>query len=145
VATAQQEILTAPDDVFFHRGATCVAALEIDQQAMVARARAGVIGLRPALVDVTRLGFTYVGSAYLRGLRNPRADDMLAVARREEAARPLEAHVALTAACRAEAQALFDAATPLERWLVSGRAESRVDRYLAKAAAVPPASAASHP
>jgi hypothetical protein len=144
-APSQPHASALTDEAFFHRAASCAAALEIDQQAMVARARAGAIGLRPALVDVTRLGFAYVGSAYLRGLRNPRGDELLAAARRDELARPADAHAAIVTACRAEASALFDAATALERWLVSQRAESRVDRYLARAASAPSAPAASRP
>ena len=61
-----------PDEAFYQRAATCAAAMQFDQLSLVARARAGTPGLRPELLTLTKLGFAYVGTAYLRGLRDPR-------------------------------------------------------------------------
>ena len=142
-AACSQSPSAVPDEAFFQRAATCAAAMEIDQQILVARARGGTPGLRPELVQLTQLGFAYVGSAYLRGLRNPRGDAMLAAARVEEHTRAAADHVKLVATCRTEAAVLLYEATSLEQWLVNNRAEARVDRYLAASRPATPESAAS--
>jgi hypothetical protein len=116
----------------FHlRAATCAAALEIDQRVLVDRARAGTPGLREDLVHVTVLGFTFVGVAYQRGLRNPRAQSLLDAARVEQKALAPRAHEAVAAGCRAEAAALFDGVGAPAQWLLTNRANARVDRFLA--------------
>jgi hypothetical protein len=128
------------ENPFFAHAAACAAALEVDQLALVARARAGTSGLRDELVRTTVLGFTFVGTAYKRGLRNPRGDTLLNAARAEQRNWPQQRHEQAVASCRAEAARLFDDATSLERWLLTNRAAARVDRYLSASAASAPAS-----
>ncbi|MET0383066.1 MAG: hypothetical protein ABW032_06545 [Burkholderiaceae bacterium] len=133
------------DEVFYQRAATCAAALEVDQLALVARSLAGATGLRPDMIQVTQLGFTYVGTAYLRGLRNPRADQMLNAARAEQKGWKAARHAQVASECRAEADALYKNATSLEQWMVTKRATSRVDKFRAgrgRAAAAAAGSAA---
>jgi hypothetical protein len=120
-----------PSAAFALRAATCAAALEIDQRALVERARAGAFGLREEIVHVSVLGFTFVGVAYQRGLRNPRAQALLDAARIEQKALAPARHEVVVAGCRTEAAALFDGATALERWLLTNRANARVDKFLA--------------
>lgn len=84
---------------FFSHAAACAAALQAVQLALVAQARAGAPQLRSQIVNITRLGFTFVGVAYKRGLRNPKADKLLDAARAEQKAWPTERHAALVAQC----------------------------------------------
>ncbi len=128
-------------DAFNRRAAICAAALEVDQLALVARARAGTPGLRPELLRITQLGFTYVGTAYLRGLRNPAGDQMLRAARIEAQSWGAARHAATVGECRTEAEALLKQASSLEQWFVLKRANARVDKFLA----VPTVAAASNP
>lgn len=132
------------DEAFYQRAADCAASMEIDQLALVARARAGEKALRPQIVQLTADGFAYVGTAFKRGLRNPRADRMLAAALGEQKGWDWPRHEKLSAQCTREARALYDNASSLERWLVDRKAAKRVDRYLSSPNA-PPNPAASMP
>jgi len=129
------------EEAFYQRAAICAAALEVDQLALVAQARAGATGLRPELLHITELGFAYVGTAYLKGLRDPRGGEMLKAARSEEKGWDAARHAKVAAECRAEGQKTYDDATSMEQWLVRKKASSRVDKFLATVN--PPASGAS--
>jgi hypothetical protein len=128
---------------FYQRAATCAAAMQFDQLALAAQARAGTPGLRPELLALTRLGFAYVGTAYLKGLRDPRGSDMLKAASAEQKTWPAARHAALVAECRVEAQKVYDDAGGMSQWLVDKKATKRVDRFLSALAPAAPASAAS--
>ena len=128
------------DEAFYRRASECAAALQVDQLALVARARSGEKNLRPALFELTRLGFAYVGEAYLKGLRDPRGSNMLKAATAEQKDWPAARHKALVAECRAEAQRVYDNAG-IWKWAVDNKAAKRVDRFLSMPPL--PASAAS--
>jgi hypothetical protein len=129
------------DEAFYQRAATCAAAMEVDQLSMARRARAGETELRDRIVRLTEYGFAYVGTAYKRGLRNPRADEMLKTARAEQKGWDAARHAKVASECTAEGEALFNGATSLEQWLVTSKANKRVDRFLnAPAPASAPAS-----
>ena len=130
----------AEDEAFYQRASTCAAAMQIDQFALVARARAGETDLRPQLVELTKLGFAYVGEAYLKGLRDPRGSDMLKAASAEQKDWPAARHAALVAECRVEARKVYDNAG-LWKWPIDNKANKRVDRFLSMPAL--PASSAS--
>ena len=130
----------AENEAFYQRASTCAAAMQFDQFALVARARAGETDLRPKLFDLTKLGFAYVGEAYLKGLRDPRGGDMLKAATAEQKNWPAARHSALVAECRAEAQKVYDSAG-LWKWPIDSKANKRVDRFLSMPAL--PASSAS--
>ena len=130
----------AEDEAFYRRASTCAAAMQIDQFALVARARAGETDLRPQLFELTKLGFAYVGEAYLKGLRDPRGSDMLKAATAEQKDWPAARHAALVAECRVEARKVYDNAG-LWRWPIDNKANKRVDRFLSMPAL--PASSAS--
>ena len=119
----------AADEAFYQRASDCAAALQFDQMALVARARSGEKDIRPALLDVTRLGFAYVGEAYLKGLRDPRGGEMLKAATAQQKDWPAARHKALVAECRVEAQRVYDNAG-IWRWAVDNKANKRVDRFL---------------
>ena len=131
------------DEAFYQRASTCAAAMQFDQLALVERTRRGEPGLRPQLLDLTRLGFAYVGEAYLKGLRDPRGGDMLKAATAEQKDWPVAKHKALVAECRVEAQKVYDNAG-MWKWAVDNKAKKRVDRFLSMPAlAASGASAAS--
>ena len=130
----------AEDEAFYQRASTCAAAMQVDQFALVARARAGETDLRPQLVELTKLGFAYVGEAYLKGLRDPRGSDMLKAASAEQKDWPAARHAALVAECRVEARRVYDNAG-LWKWPIDNKANKRVDRFLSMPAL--PASSAS--
>ena len=128
----------ADDEAFYQRASECAAAMQVDQYALVARARSGEANIRPALYEITRLGFAYVGQAYLKGLRDPRASDMLKAAIAQQKDWPAARHQALVAECRVEAQRVYDN-SGFWKGLVVNRANKRVDRFLS----MPPLPAAS--
>jgi hypothetical protein len=133
----------ADDEAFYQRAATCAAALEVDQLALVARARAGEPDLRPRIVHLTQAGFAYVGTAYKRGLRDPRADEMLKAARAEQKGWDAARHAKVAAECLAEGDALYQGASSIEQWLVTNKVNKRVDRFLNSSK--PPAHAPAAP
>ena len=98
----------ADDEAFYQRASNCAAAMQVDQFALVAKARAGATDVRPELLQLTKLGFAYVGEAYLKGLRDPRGSDMLKAATAEQKDWPAARHAALVAQCRVEAQKVYD-------------------------------------
>jgi hypothetical protein len=128
----------AADEAFYQRASDCAAAMQVDQYALVARARSGDKSVRPALFEITKLGFAYVGEAYLKGLRDPRGSDMLKAASAQQKDWPAARHQALVAECRVEAQRVYDN-SGFWRGLVDNRANKRVDRFLS----MPPLPAAS--
>ncbi len=131
----------AADEAFYQRASQCAAALQVDQYALVARARAGEKdAVRPALFEITKLGFAYVGEAYLKGLRDPRGSNMLKAAMAEQKDWPAARHKALVAECRVEAQKVYDD-SGMWKMLVDNKARKRVDRFLSMPPL--PASAAS--
>ncbi len=139
-AIAGQAQAADSDEAFYQRASTCAAAMQFDQLALVQRTLAGEQGLRPQLLDLTKLGFAYVGEAYLKGLRDPRGSDMLKAATAEQKGWQEGKHKALVAQCRVEAQKVYDDAG-MWQWAVDNKARKRVDRFLSMPAT--PASSAS--
>ncbi|MFL6698393.1 MAG: hypothetical protein ACJ8GJ_14620 [Vitreoscilla sp.] len=128
----------ADNEAFYHRASECAAAMQFDQYALVARARSGDTSVRPALFEITKLGFAYVGEAYLKGLRDPRGGQMLKAASAEQKDWPAARHAALVSECRAEAQKIYDG-SGMWKMLVDNKANKRVDRFLS----MPPLPASS--
>jgi hypothetical protein len=128
----------ADDEAFYQRASDCAAAMQVDQLALVARARAGDKNVRPQLFELTRLGFAYVGEAYLKGLRDPRGGNMLKAATAAQKDWPEARHKAMVAECRVEAQKVYDNAG-MWQWAVDNKANKRVDRFLS----MPPLPASS--
>ncbi len=119
----------AEDEAFYQRASDCAAAMQYDQYALVARARSGDASVRPALFELTKLGFAYVGEAYLRGLRDPRGSNMLKAATAAQKDWPAARHAALVTECRAEAQKVYDG-SGFWKVLVDNKANKRVDRFM---------------
>ena len=128
----------ADDEAFYQRASACAAAMQFDQLALVARARMGDKTVRPALFELTKLGFAYVGEAYLKGLRDPRGTEMLKAETAAQKDWPAARHAALVKQCRVEAQRVYDD-SGLWKMLVDNKANKRVDRFLS----MPPLPASS--
>jgi hypothetical protein len=128
----------ADDEAFYQRASACAAAMQFDQLALVARARMGDKSVRPALFELTKLGFAYVGEAYLKGLRDPRGTNMLKAETAAQKDWPAARHRALVAECRVEAQRVYDN-SGMWKLLVDNKANKRVDRFLS----MPPLPASS--
>jgi len=126
------------DETFYQRAATCAAAMQVDQLALANKARVGDDEARAQLLQLTRLGFAYVGTAYLHG---PRGSDMLKAAAVEQKNWPLGRHAALAAECHVEAQKVYDNAGAIWQWAIDKKAKSRVDRFLSAPAPAPASSA----
>ena len=125
----------AADEVFFRRASACAAVLKRDVLAMKARFQGGDQQLRAQMLQLTEQSFAFVGTAYKRGLRSPRADQLLDEA---EAAQQRQAPAALrrlSSECQAEGGRLMTEANVIERALVRNRARARLQHWLA-----PPAS-----
>jgi hypothetical protein len=122
----------ADDDATLnHRAASCVAVLEHDAQALARRYQAGDKAVRPGLVRLTEQGFTFIGKAYLRGLRKAEADRLVAEAVALHKTLSADALQQLSSGCQAEGAKLFTESNMLERALVSNRAKARVETLLA--------------
>ncbi len=140
---ARAQTVPDNDEAFYQRAAVCAAAMEVDQLALVMRVRAGDAAARAPLVDITRLGFSYVGEAYLRGMRNPRADDMLKAERIEVRTWDDARREKTVGECRVEAQAIYDSANALTQSLLMNRVNKRVDKFISSPN--PPPGAPSAP
>ncbi|OYT89049.1 MAG: hypothetical protein CFE46_01030 [Burkholderiales bacterium PBB6] len=120
----------AGTEEFFRRSSSCVAALKADVAPLIARYKAGATQTRPDILKLTELGFTFAGTAYLRGLRNPQADTLMQDAEKAQKAQGTEQLKALSQACQSEGQALYRKANFIERALVKNKAQSRVEHLL---------------
>jgi hypothetical protein len=120
------------DTAFFRHAAACVAALERDATTMARRYQSGDRSVKPGLVKLTEQGFSFVGKAYLRGLRKEEADQLTAEARESQKEMAPAALQKLSTDCQAEGGKLYGQASALEQAVVSNRAKARVEKLLAK-------------
>jgi hypothetical protein len=125
---------TEADTAFYRHAAACVAVLERDATTMAGRYQSGDRSVKPGLVKLTEQGFSFIGKAYLRGLRKEQADQLTAEARDAQKAMPASALQKLSSDCQAEGSRLYGQASALEQALVSNRAKARVDKLLARKA-----------
>lgn len=112
------------------RASLCVAALQADVLTLKGRYQAGETTVKPQMVTLTRQGFAFVGTAYLRGLRKAEADQLLERAEAKVAALPKAELASLSANCQNEGERLYREANAIERALVANRAQARVDKLL---------------
>jgi len=122
----------------YRHASACVAVLKRDALALTARYKAGHTETRPEIVQLTELGFGFIGNAYKRGLRNPQADQLMAEAELAQKQASAESLKQLSHECQGEGAQILRDANFIERSLVGNRARARVDKLLA-----PPAPKAS--
>ena len=127
----------AGDEAFHRRASVCAAVLKRDVLALKDRFLRGETAVRGEIQRLTEQSFTFVGTAYKRGLRNPRADQLLDEAERVQQRQSPALLRGLSVECQAEGAKLLSGANPIERALVRNRARARVDQLLAP----PPARA----
>ena len=137
MASPAQAAPDPADQAFFQRASVCSAVLKHDVLQLKRRAEAGEPGLRAQMERLAEFSFSYVGTAYKRGLRKPQADELLDQAEAQQRSLGLAALRTLSADCQAEGDRLLNSANVLERALVRNRAKARVDQLLAKPAAGP--------
>lgn len=126
---------------YFQRASSCTAVLKGQVVALQTRSQKGEAGLRAEMLRLAELSFTFVGRAYLRGLRKPQADQLLEAADQQLRDLSPEALRKLSADCQAQGSQLLQDANFLERALVKNRAAARVDKLLAPEPAPESASA----
>jgi hypothetical protein len=108
--------------------AACVAALQVEAEALADELRHGRTEIEPELVRRVQQGFAFVGTAYLQGLRVEEANRLLRAAEQAQQLLPAPELAARQAACRSEGTRLLEKANPLERAFVMKAAQRRVDR-----------------
>lgn len=120
-----------PTDRFYQRASDCVAVMKLDVVALKARYLAGQTQVRPQMLRLTELGFSFIGTAYKRGLRKAEADALLANAEKTQRSQSADSLAKLSSSCQLEADRLLQKANVLERALISNRAKARVDDLVA--------------
>lgn len=118
------------DEAFYRHAADCVALFKQDALRLEPQARGGDAQARAQMVQLTAWGFGFIGTAYKRGLRNPRADALLAQAETDQKNWPASRRQEQGSACEADARQIFTDASGIERAVVNNRAAARVDRQL---------------
>ena len=121
----------APPDPFYRRASDCVAVMKRDVVGLKSRHEAGAPQVRPQMLRLTELGFTFIGTAYKRGLRKEQADTLLLEAEKAQKAMSPEGLRKLSTECQAEGGKLLAKANVIERALVANRAKARVEDLLA--------------
>ena len=130
LATRPAQAADAATDAFYRRASACVAVMKQDVVVLTTRHRAGATAVRPDIQRLTELGFTFVGTAYKRGLRKDQADQMLADAEASQKGQGADTLKKLSTECQAEGARLLAKANVIERALVANRARARVDKLL---------------
>lgn len=116
---------------FYRRASSCAAVMKQDVLGLAARYRGGERALRADIQQLTELTFTFVGTAYKRGLRSAQADALMAEAEAQQHTQAAAVLRQLSADCQGEGARLLAKSNILERALVRNRAKARVDQLLA--------------
>jgi hypothetical protein len=111
--------------------AQCVAALEVETEALAAKVKAGDEDLRPLLLSRLESGTAFVGDTYLHDDQDEKRARALANQALESQKSLTEAQIAaLQASCAEEGARLLAEANGLERAVVKRLARKRMDRML---------------
>lgn len=131
VAAAWAQDKPSPKQAFFIEASDCTAALKARVAERLLQPRSDA--RNKLILSDTELGFTYIGVAYKKGLRNPQADQMLADSEKRWALLSKAAQQSRLATCTASAQKLMKDLSGVERYLIKNRAQARVDKLLQSA------------
>ena len=131
VATAWAQDKPSPKQAFFIEASDCTAALKARVAERLLQPRSDA--RNKLILSDTELGFTYIGVAYKKGLRNPQADQMLADSEKRWGLLSKAAQQSRLATCTASAQKLMKDLSGVERYLIKNRAQARVDKALQSA------------
>ncbi len=131
VAAAWAQDKPSPKQAFFIEASDCTAALKARVAERLLQPRSDA--RNKLILSDTELGFTYIGVAYKKGLRNPQADQMLADSEKRWGLLSKAAQQSRLATCTASAQKLMKDLSGVERYLIKNRAQARVDKALQSA------------
>ena len=124
--------LPAQADPSVAHGADCVAALKVRAEPLAERLRHGDAAAEASLLPIVRASFAFIGSAYKQGLRNPKADEMMAAAEKAQAQMPPAELARMQDACQAEGTQLLAQASVFEQLFVNHAVRKRIDRLRKK-------------
>lgn len=111
--------------------AECVAALDVDTQALAKQVKAGKEASRTLLLDRLIAGTAFVGDTYLHGNSDEKQARALANAALEAQKRlPPAELTALQVACAAEGKQLYDDSNGLGKVVVKRLAKKRMQKLL---------------
>lgn len=130
-ATAWAQDKPSPKQAFFIEASDCTAALKARVAERLLQPRSDA--RNKLILSDTELGFTYIGVAYKKGLRNPQADQMLADSEKRWGLLSKAAQQSRLLTCTASAQKLMKDLSGVERYLIKNRAQARVDKVLQSA------------
>ena len=122
----------APSEHELHTSA-CVAALDVNTEALAQQVKAGREELRPLLLGRLKSGAAFIGAAYLQGERDEaRSQALLKDAREAQKSLPESELAARQLACAEEGMRLYADANFIERQVVTMFAEKRLNRLLGR-------------
>lgn len=131
VAAACAQDKPSPKQAFFIEASDCTAALKARVAERLLQPKSDA--RNKLILSDTELGFTYIGVAYKKGLRNPQADQMLAESEKRWGGLSKTEQQSRLVACTASAQKLMKDLSGFERYLIKNRAQARVDKLLQSA------------
>ncbi len=112
--------------------AQCVAALEVETEALAQRVKAGADDDRALLQSRLEAGTAFVGDSYLNGLTDEhRAHELANQALDAQKSLSDAQLVARQQACAVEGRKLLDASNPLQQVVVKRLAQRRMSKLLA--------------
>ena len=130
-ATVWAQEKPSPKQAFFIEASDCTAALKARVAERLLQPKSDA--RNKLILSDTELGFTYIGVAYKKGLRNPQADQMLAESEKRWGSLSKTEQQSRLVTCTASAQKLMKDLSGFERYLIKNRAQARVDKLLQSA------------
>ena len=128
VAAAWAQDKPSPKQAFFIEASDCTAALKARVAERLLQPRSDA--RNKLILSDTELGFTYIGVAYKKGLRNPQADQMLADSEKRWGLLSKAAQQSRLATCTTSKQKLMKDLSGVEQKKKKNRAQARVDKLL---------------
>ena len=130
-ATVWAQDKPSPKQAFYTEASDCTAALKARVADRLLQPKSDA--RNKLILSDTELGFTYIGVAYKKGLRNPQADQMLAESEKRWGSLSKTEQQSRLVTCTASAQRLMKDLSGFERYLIKNRAQARVDKLLQSA------------
>lgn len=129
LGTAVQAAEPSPRDL---RAAQCVAALDLNTQALARKVKAGNAAAKPQLLDQLIAGAAFMGDSFVHGNHDEDQSRRLADQAREAQKKLSPAELAARqAGCAAEGSKLYASSNVVQRAVVKRLAKKRMDNLLA--------------
>ena len=110
------------------RVAACTAALMSKAEPLAPRLRAGDPAAHAQLTPMVESAFAFIADAYLQGVGQARADELLKQARQAQASWPAAQLAPLQDDCLKEGTKLLEGSNFLSRALIRKAAQARIER-----------------